>query len=363
MDEEIKKIVLRMFPELSGNLHLPRLAKVVAISDPLEKPELCDRFRPRYAVDVRVLTPQGEEDPELPLYRCVPLPASYGGIERGQYGFPEPGTIVEVAFAYGLPDQPFIRTVLGQGLGAPSVQLGDLVWQQSETVRQRVSAKGDWLRETHGDITDNSARRRVNALDNQERYQDSQTEVGEHSAEHIGGVKTIEALGALKLLSSGHANLSAADNLNLTTAADLNQAIARNRHALIQGDDQATVGGSRSATISGNDTQTSANKTINVQGSHTDIASAVRKIQAQVIELKATAALTIQAPAIAMGGGGVDVLQVIADLIGVVQELAATTASHTHSDGGSGTPSSSGSHNGQASRAGALKGQITGVMP
>ncbi|MDG9671795.1 hypothetical protein ONV78_28930 [Hahella sp. CR1] len=316
MDEEIKKIVLRMFPELSGNLHLPRLAKVVAISDPLQKPELCDRFRPRYAVDVRILTPLGEEDPELPLFRCVPLLASCGGIERGLYGFPEPGTIVEVAFAYGLPDQPFIRTVLGQGLGAPGVQPGDLVWQQSETVRQRVSAKGDWLRETHEDITDKSARRCVDALDNQERYQNSRTEVSEHSAEHIGSVKTVEALGALKLLSGGHANLSVADNLNLTTAADLNQAVARNRKASIQGDDSATVGGSRSATISGSDTQTSANKTITVQGSHTDIASAARKIQAQIIELKASAAVTIQAPAIAIGGGGVDVLQVIADLIG-----------------------------------------------
>ncbi|WP_431687051.1 hypothetical protein [Hahella sp. NBU794] len=274
MDEEIKKIVLRMFPELSGNHHLPRLAKIVAISDPLEKPELCDRFRPRYAVDVRVLTPQGEEDPELPLYRCVPLPASYGGIERGQYGFPESGTIVEVAFAYGLPDQPFIRTVLGQGLGAPGVQPGDLVWQQS----------------------------------------------------------------------------------------DLNQAVARDRQAFIQGDDSATVGGSRSATISGSDTQTSANKTINVQGNHTDIASAARQIQAQVIQLTASAAVTIQAPAIAMGGGGVDVLQVIADLIGVVQELAATTASHTHGGGGSGTPSSSGSHSSQASRAETLKGQISRLM-
>ncbi|ABC27284.1 conserved hypothetical protein [Hahella chejuensis KCTC 2396] len=361
MDEEIKKIVLRMFPELSGNLHLPRLAKVVAISDPLQKPELCDRFRPRYAVDVRVLSPQGEEDPELPLYRCLPLPASYGGIERGQYGFPEPGTIVEVAFAYGLPDQPFIRTVLGQGLGAPGVQPGDLVWQQSEAVRQRVSAKGDWLRETHGDITDTSARRRVDALDNQERYQDSQIEVSEHSVEQVGGVKTVEALGALKLLTGGHANLSAADNLNLTTAADLNQAVARDRHASIQGDDSATVGGSRSATISGNDTQTSASKTITVKGSHTDIASAARKIQAQIIELKASAAVTIQAPAIAIGGGGVDVLQVIADLIGVVQELAATAASHTH--GGSGTPSSSGSHSSQASRAEGLKGQISSIMP
>ncbi|ABC27281.1 hypothetical protein HCH_00370 [Hahella chejuensis KCTC 2396] len=63
------------------------------------------------------------------------------------------------------------------------------------------------------------------------------------------------------------------------------------------------MGGSRSATIKESDKQTNANKTITVQGRHTDIASAARKIHAP-----------------AMGGGGVDVLQVIADLIGVVQE-------------------------------------------
>ncbi|MDG9672104.1 hypothetical protein ONV78_30505 [Hahella sp. CR1] len=58
------------------------------------------------------------------------------------------------------------------------------------------------------------------------------------------------------------------------------------------------MGGSRSATISGNNTRTSANKTVNVQGNHAD-----RKIQAQIIELKASSAVTIQTPAIAMGGG------------------------------------------------------------
>ncbi|WP_431688165.1 hypothetical protein [Hahella sp. NBU794] len=134
------------------------------------------------------------------------------------------------------------------------------MWQQSETVRRRVDAQ-----------------------DNQERYQDSLTEINEHSAEHIGGVKTVEALGALKLLSGGHANL-AADNLNLTTATDLNQAVVLDRQASIQGDDQTTVGGSRFMAISGSDAQTNANKIINVQGYHTDIASAARKIQTQIIE-------------------------------------------------------------------------------
>ncbi|WP_238384929.1 hypothetical protein [Hahella chejuensis] len=125
----------------------------------------------------------------------------------------------------------------------------------------------------------------------------------------VGTVFTAEVRSRLKMpvLTMCWLNLSAADNLNLTTAADLNQAVARDRKASIQGDDSVMMGGSRSAMISGSDTQTSANKTINFQGSHTDtanIANAARKIQAQVIELKASAAVTIQAPIIAMSGGG-----------------------------------------------------------
>ncbi|WP_020411017.1 hypothetical protein [Hahella ganghwensis] len=379
MDEEIKKIVLRLFPELTGNYHLPRFAKVVAISDHLNQPELCDDFRPRYAVDIEMLTPQGEPDPELPVYRSVPLPVQFAGIERGQYGFPEPGALVEVGFAYGLPDHPFIRTVLGHWQGIPGIKPGDMVWQQSETSRQKVTAKGDWLRETHGNISDTSSTRKVNVLDNQEHYQNTSMEVLEHCPAMVAGTKKVEALGALKLLSGGHANLSAVDNLNLTTASDLNQAVGCNRNASITGNDNKSIKGhqstsltgNRTLTIQGTDSQASGQRSVNVTGNHTDIATAVRTIQAQVIQLKGNASVMIQAPSIALqgasialgaGGSGTDVLRVLSDLCDVVSRIANASASHTHPSHGT-APSTTGLHVSQAGEASKLNISLSGLMP
>ena len=44
----------------------------------------------------------------------------------------------------------------------------------------------------------------------------------DHSSESVGGIKKIEALGALKLLSGGSASLAAVDDLHQATGRDLN---------------------------------------------------------------------------------------------------------------------------------------------
>ncbi len=416
MERFIKKIVMRLFPELSGDYHLPRFARVVAISDPMEKPELNDKFRPRYAVDIQVLTANGDDDSELPVYRCVPLPVQSSGIERGQFGFPDPGAIVEVAFAYGLPDKLFIRSVLGINQGMPELNPGDLVWQHSEAVKQKVSNSGHWLRDTHGNINDSCRVKTTKASSNQEYYQNTHEQIAEHSTEEIAGIKLVEVMGALKLLSGGVANLSAVDNLNLTTATDQNQAVGRdrlttvnendksdvgvdrvstigndesttigaNRQAdiaadegitiggskteTIAGDEQTTTTGNRTLSITGNDNQTSGERTVNVTGNHTDVATAIRNIQAAAIQLQASAtalivapSITLQAPTIAIGSGGVDLLQVLSQLITVVQQLATTTASHTHLP--TGLPSTETVHTGQGTTAGELATQLNTIMP
>lgn len=46
-------------------------------------------FRPRFGVDVEVLLPDGEPDPDLPILSSLPLPAPMGGQEAGMFGFPE----------------------------------------------------------------------------------------------------------------------------------------------------------------------------------------------------------------------------------------------------------------------------------
>lgn len=156
MDEQIKRIVNRAYPELVSGLHLPVFARVEAISDASSQVRQSTRFRPRYAADVRVLKANGEVDELIPLFRAVPLPVNMAGMERGVFGFPEAGAIVEIAFAYGLPDRPFIRAVLAEGLCIPAIKPGEAVLQASRDTYQRADVDGNWHRKTTADITDTS---------------------------------------------------------------------------------------------------------------------------------------------------------------------------------------------------------------
>ena len=98
MEDAIKRAVERQFPELTGGYHLPRFARVVAVADAPSGAGICDDFRPRYAVDIEVMGPNGEPDPQLPILSGVPLPLPTGGEEMGFYAFPEEGTQVVVCF-------------------------------------------------------------------------------------------------------------------------------------------------------------------------------------------------------------------------------------------------------------------------
>ena len=220
MEDAIRRAVERQFPELTGGYHLPRFARVVAVADAPADAGLCDDFRPRYAVDIEVLGSDDEPDPAMPTLTGVPLPLPTGGEEMGIYAFPEEGTRVVVCFAYGLPNKPYIQSILPHGLSMPKVPKGDQVWQHSETAQQRVDADGNWLRQTDGKIRDQAIEREVEALDNREQFQSHTQTIDDHSIETVGGVKKIEALGALKLLSGGSASLAAVDDLHQATGRD-----------------------------------------------------------------------------------------------------------------------------------------------
>lgn len=292
MDNAIKRSVERQFPELTGGYHLPRFGRVVAVPDAPAAPGLCDEFRPRFAVDVQILLPDGEPDPDLPVLTGVPLPAPMGGQEQGMFGFPEEGTDVVVGFAYGLPHKPFIQQILANGLSLPRVPKGDQVWQHSEACQQRVDADGNWLRQTDGKIQDKAIEREVEALENREQYQSHTSSVDDHSTESVGGTKTLEALGALKLLSGGAASLAAIDDLNQATGRDLNLVVGQKLNATIGGDLQERIEGLR--------------------------ASVVGKSQ------------RLQAPKTWLGSEGVNVLQVLCDLLDLVQEMNLQLAGHVH---------------------------------
>lgn len=312
MDDAIRRSVERQFPELTGGYHLPRFGRVVAVPDALAAPGLCDDFRPRFAVDVEVLLPDGEPDPDLPILSSLPLPVPNGGQEAGFYGFPEEGTTVVVCFAYGLPHKPFILTVLPHGLSLPRVPKGDQVWQHSEACQQRVDADGNWLRQTDGKIEDKAVERQVEALDNTERYQSSTVEVDDHSTESVGGIKKVEALGALKLLSGGSASLAAVDDLHQATGRDLNLVVGQKLNATIGGDMQERIQGIRRSV----------------------------------------------APQTWLGSESVNVLQVLCDLLDLVEAMNTQLAGHTHVPGPTPSPSDASGFSNKAGTAATLAGRL-----
>lgn len=292
MEDAIRRSVERQFPELTGGYHLPRFARVIAVADAPAGAGICDDFRPRYAVDIEVLGPDGEPDPVLPQLTGVPLPLPTGGEEMGIYAFPEEGTQVVVCFAYGLPNKPYIQTILPHGLSMPKVPKGDQVWQHSEAAQQRVDADGNWLRQTDGKIQDKAIEREVEALDNREQYQTHTRTVDDHSSESVGGVKTIEALGALKLLSGGSASLAAVDDLHQATGRDLNVVVGQKHNAMVGGDMQERIEGLRTSIVS--------------------------------------ISQRWEAPKTWLGSDTINVLTVFCEVLALLEEMNAQLASHTH---------------------------------
>ncbi len=292
MDDAIRRSVERQFPELTGGYHLPRFGRVVAVPDAPAAPGLCDDFRPRFGVDVEVLLPDGEPDPALPILTGLPLPAPMGGQEAGMFGFPEEGTTVVVSFAYGLPHKPFITQILPHGLSLPRVPKGDQVWQHSEACQQRVDADGNWLRQTDGKIQDKAIEREVEAMQNTESFQSHTRTVDDHSTESVGGIKTIEALGALKLLSGGSASLAAVDDLHQATGRDLNLVVGQKHNATVGGDMQERIQGLRKSLVG--------------------------------------VSQRLVAPKTWLGSERVNVLQVLCDLLDLVQQMNSQLAGHTH---------------------------------
>ena len=318
MDDAIRRSVERQFPELTGGYHLPRFARVVAVADAPAGAGICDDFRPRYAVDIEVMGPDGEPDTKLPILAGVPLPLPTGGEEMGIYAFPEEGTQVVVCFAYGLPHKPYIQTILPHGLSMPSVPKGDQVWQHSEASQQRVDADGNWLRQTDGKIRDKSIEREVDALGNTERFQNHTRTVDDHSTESVGGIKTIEALGALKLLSGGSASLAAVNDLHQATGRDLNLVIGQKHNATVGGDMQERIEGLRKSV--------------------------------------AAASQQLIAPKNHVGSDSVNIFQVVCDLLDLVQQMNTQLAGHTH--GPTPVPGNAGAFIGNAAKATALAGQL-----
>ncbi|WP_027179773.1 bacteriophage T4 gp5 trimerisation domain-containing protein [Maridesulfovibrio bastinii] len=359
MREVIRRAFLKIFPELSGGLHLDRYARVLAVSDEPQNGGSCERFRPRYAVDLEILTAEGERDASYPVYKDVPLPVFSAGMERGVYGFPETGALVVIGFAYGRPDHPIIRQIYPLGLSLPELKTGELLWQQDAETFQRVDPDGNWTRRTHGKITDCSLQRVIEAVDSTVSFVRHFLKVAADSKEEIGGVKHIEALGGMLLTSGGHIDMAAVDNLNFVTASDCSWIVSRNWNGVTGGNHTYTIKGNRvdevkkdhTSTVGGNRSLTvSKNLSEVVGGQSTENISGDKKIQAANVKM------TAGTFSMSTADGGISFFPLMLDFMQETRAALDVLAVHTHPDAG--VINQGGQVSAHASQIGSDRGQL-----
>lgn len=242
MEQLIKRMISKLFPELTAGYHLPIFGEVVGVREFPQEGDLCEEFRPRYSVDVQVLTENGDPDTTKPVLRDVMLSLPVVGQERGQFAFPDDGVWVELAFAYGSPNRPFIRSVLPNRMTLPPVERGEQRWQHNPASFQRVDKDGSWQRKTDLAIEDESLERFITALDNLEQYHQSLTQTATNDTEIIGAIKTLQAYGAVVLQSGGSFDIASLDHMRLTTKADALVKVIGKMQSDIGGENTVTAG-------------------------------------------------------------------------------------------------------------------------
>ena len=231
-NNQLERQVKTAFPELAGGYHLPRFARVVAISDFAAAGDINNPYRPRYAVDVQLLDENGQPDTAVPVYKAIPLPVMFAGAEQGLLQYPLEGAMVEIGFAYGRADQPFIRTILGTGFPLPAIEPGEQLQQQRAEVYQRTDTAGNQTSSTD-QRQENRAYHKITEADLYEINAGTvHAKVGQHSIEQVAGKKVIEALGAVDVLAGDDLTLGSLGNTRLATAGELTETIGKLRHSV-----------------------------------------------------------------------------------------------------------------------------------
>lgn len=294
------------YPEMAAGYHLPMFGRVVMVADSASAGQVADSFRPRYAVDVQLLTEDGTEDKAVPVYKAVPLPVVIGGHDAGMFGLPEEGTIVEIGFAFGRADKPFIRTVLAQDWTLPDIKPLEQLQQQRAEVYQRMDSAGNITRATDRTITDNAYRLEHIADELRQAVGSHELVTRQHSIEQIGGSKIVEALGNIEQIAAGMIDQAALGNMRHTTAGDLTQ-VAGKVHRTVAGDLQH-----------------------------------------------------MEAPRSWLGNDSTNILHLLLELMGVVKDLANTTATHTHN--GSPKPDQGPAFSGQSNEANELASTLSPML-
>lgn len=281
-------------PELAGKMHLPRVARVVAHTEPAGAGDVADPFRPRYAVDVQLLDENGDPEKDTPVFKGVPLPVAGAGTEAGVFGHPAIGSKVELAFADGRQDKPQVRQTLTEGHNLPDIKSGEQLQQQRAGVFQRVKQDGSWQRETDQSISEKSSSRNIEA-DNEQRTLVSRT-------------TTVQANDSLMVIGTAK---FAAGAIQMLATADAG--IATGGAFLI-----------------------SAKKGISLSTPESVLIEAQRlteKIKT-ICTMQAGEEIRLVAPTVWMGTEAINVAQLMLDSIDLVSQIAMMCASHGHAGPG-----------------------------
>jgi len=306
-------------PEIASGLHLPKFARVENYAEPANLGDIADPFRPKYAVGVQLLDENGQDSKGTPAYPAVPLPVTMGGDECGFMQYPPPGTLVELAFQDGRQDKPFIRQVLPNNASLPGIKPGEQLQQQRAGVFQRVTAPGDWHRETDQAIKEVSSTRMVEADKVTQKVIDREI--------------TVQADDSKTVLGTAR-----------TTAGAVTH-IAR-------GDYTVGTGGSMKTAARAADEKIAQGKTVDIGGALTERIAGVRQSVSAVLQL--------QAGKTSIGDGVTNLLTLLTETLDLIDELAQRTANHTHSN--TGTPTNSGEIGQTSVTANALKGKYAHLI-
>ncbi|HBM2908075.1 TPA: hypothetical protein LVL19_003582 [Klebsiella michiganensis] len=306
-----KRQIDRVYPELATGLHLPRLARVVAPTDTASLGDVADPFRPRYAVNLQLLDESGN-DAAAPELVAVPLPVPLAGHEGGIYQYPSAGTVVEVGFSAGRPDQPFVRQTMQNDLMLPDIQPGEQLQQVRAEVSQRVTQAGSWQRQTDQAIEESSRTRSVSS-DSEIRNtgQRETTVLGTDNTTVIGTSSLLA--GAIVQIADGAWSVGASGDITTRCAG-------------------------RSETVA-------ANAALNVGGDLSEKITGIRSSAAAVQQLLA--------PSIVIGSLETNLMRLFTDMLDVIEELATLTADHSHPD--TSAPTNAAALHANAARPGTLR--------
>jgi hypothetical protein len=334
----IKRIVNNLFPEISAGYHLPIFAEVVGVRETPKQGDMCDEFRPRYAVDVQILNEYGEPDKKWPILKDVIFSVPVAGHEMGHFAYPENGTWVEIAFAYGSPDRPFIRSVLPHRLTMPGIERGEQKWQHSAASYQRIDKDGNQERVTDLEIHDKSLTRVIEALDVIETFHQSTKNTEANDTEVIGAIKRIEAFGAVVVQSGGVMDLSAVDHVRITTKANaiikalanIKTDAADNIEHKAGNNITSNAGANIESSAGGDISNTATNINNTASGDITETATGAMAISGQTTEVTGQASVTIKAPSVWVGTPALNLVALAGETAQLVADLAEIVATHTH---------------------------------